>query len=263
MLCLPAAGSALILRAVEPGSTERLRAAIDYDGVDATDVERFNLTIQRVDPRSGRIVDQEILRGLDCRAESGDFVVDRLLTSQLARVDQPGRLVDRSRRWPAATATRRTGSFRRRPVPTAMNCPTTTSWGRAPAGQASLRSIPWRTRPRVPAAARPRGGQRPGRRAGGSNVLPAARRDTDRRPSRGLAFGGGGCDGPARARPPKHQCNDLIFRGSRRILVKPWARGGWPAERWPACCAGRTAVTVRLRATMPSNSSVRCRPRSN
>ena len=89
MLCLPAAGSALILRALEPGSTERLRAAIDYDGFDEADVERFNLTIQRVDPASGRVVDQEIFRGLSCRAESGDFVVDRLLASQLLRAAEP------------------------------------------------------------------------------------------------------------------------------------------------------------------------------
>jgi hypothetical protein len=34
MLCLPASGSALVLRAVEPGSTERVRAAIDFDGID-------------------------------------------------------------------------------------------------------------------------------------------------------------------------------------------------------------------------------------
>ena len=36
MLCLPASGSALVLRAVEPGSTEQIRAAVDYDGVDET-----------------------------------------------------------------------------------------------------------------------------------------------------------------------------------------------------------------------------------
>ena len=35
LLCLPASGSALVLRAMEPGSTERVRAAVDYDGISA------------------------------------------------------------------------------------------------------------------------------------------------------------------------------------------------------------------------------------
>ena len=34
MICLPASGSALVLRALEPGSTESIRAAVDYDGID-------------------------------------------------------------------------------------------------------------------------------------------------------------------------------------------------------------------------------------
>lgn len=92
MLCLPAYGSALVLKAIEPGSTERLRAAVDYDGCDATDSERFNLTIQRIDPQTGRVIDQEIFRGLDWCVDADDFVVDRLLASQLARVGEP---------WPA------------------------------------------------------------------------------------------------------------------------------------------------------------------
>jgi len=33
MLCLPAKDSALVLRSLEPGSTEFIRAAVDYDGV--------------------------------------------------------------------------------------------------------------------------------------------------------------------------------------------------------------------------------------
>ncbi len=92
MLCLPASGSALILRAVECGSSERLRAAVDYDGIDAADAEHFNLTLQRLDPGSGRVVDQEMFRALSFCAEAPDFVVDRLQDSELARVDHP---------WPA------------------------------------------------------------------------------------------------------------------------------------------------------------------
>jgi hypothetical protein len=40
MICLPAKGGFLVLRALEPGSTENIRAAIDYDGIDAKDERR-------------------------------------------------------------------------------------------------------------------------------------------------------------------------------------------------------------------------------
>ena len=58
MICLPASGSALVLRAVEPGSTELIRAAIDFDGIDDDNDELFNLTLQRVNPASGLVEDQ-------------------------------------------------------------------------------------------------------------------------------------------------------------------------------------------------------------
>ena len=89
MICLPASGSALVLRAVEPGSTERLRAAVDYDRIDAGDDEHFNLTVQRVDAESGLVCDQEIFRNVSYRAESENFVGDRLLSSSLVRVESP------------------------------------------------------------------------------------------------------------------------------------------------------------------------------
>jgi uncharacterized protein len=89
MLCLPASGSALVLRATEPGSSERLRAAVDYDGIDEADTEHFNLTLQRLDPGNGRVVEQEMYRGLGYRADAADSVVDRLQGSELARVDHP------------------------------------------------------------------------------------------------------------------------------------------------------------------------------
>ena len=88
MLCLPASGSALVLRAVEPGSTERIRAAIDYDGI-ADDAEHFNLTLQRVDPGSGMIVDQEMFRNLSHDPDTDNFVANVLTTSSIARVEQP------------------------------------------------------------------------------------------------------------------------------------------------------------------------------
>ena len=89
MLCLPASGSALVLRAVEPGSTEYIRAAVDYDGIDEDDDALFNLTLQRVDPASGHIIDQETYRRASYREDDGEFIGDSLLTSALARIEQP------------------------------------------------------------------------------------------------------------------------------------------------------------------------------
>jgi phage tail sheath protein FI len=87
MLCLPASGSALVLRTVEPGSTERVRAAIDFDGID--DDELFNLTLQRIDPATGHVMDQELFRHADYREDADNFIADLLLTSKLARVEHP------------------------------------------------------------------------------------------------------------------------------------------------------------------------------
>ena len=89
MLCLPAQGSGLVLRAVEPGSTERIRASVDYDGIDDDNDELFNLTIQRVDPANGFIVDQEMFRNLSYREDAETFVADMLLSSAMVAVEQP------------------------------------------------------------------------------------------------------------------------------------------------------------------------------
>ncbi|MEE4163811.1 MAG: hypothetical protein V2I25_15015 [Woeseiaceae bacterium] len=87
MLCLPASGSALVLRALEPGSTETLRAAVDYDAVRADD--EFNLTLQRLDRATGFLLDQEYFARVSYREDSGRFVLDALLSSEMARVDRP------------------------------------------------------------------------------------------------------------------------------------------------------------------------------
>ena len=87
MLCLPASGSALVLRAVEPGSTEQIRAAVDFDGID--DDEQFNLTLQRIDPETGLVIDQEMFRHANYREDADGFIADMLLTSTLACVEQP------------------------------------------------------------------------------------------------------------------------------------------------------------------------------
>ncbi len=92
MICIPASGSALVLRALEPGSTECIRAAVDYDGIDDDNDEHFNLTLQRIDAGTGLILDQEIFRQvshLDNVNDSGDFVGDELLKSSLVRIEHP------------------------------------------------------------------------------------------------------------------------------------------------------------------------------
>ena len=88
MICLPAIGGVLVLHALEPGSTERIRAAIDYDGIDI-DEQRFNLTIQRVSPDSGLVADQEIYRQLTCQEGESGLIGDELLSSSLVSAQLP------------------------------------------------------------------------------------------------------------------------------------------------------------------------------
>ncbi len=87
LVCLPAGGSALVLRAVQPGSSERIRAAVDYDAID--DDVHFNLTLQRIDPQSGLVTDQEIYRQLGFEAHDDAFVGDALAASAIARMELP------------------------------------------------------------------------------------------------------------------------------------------------------------------------------
>lgn len=99
LLCLPANGSALVLRAREPGSSEAIRAAVDFDRIADGDTDSFNLTLQRLDPATGFVVDQEICEGASWRADSDAFIGDFLASSRIARLEKP---------WPL-----------RRPEPTA------------------------------------------------------------------------------------------------------------------------------------------------
>ena len=84
-LNLPGPAGALGLSAVEPGSTEMLRAAVDYDGI--ADEERFNLAIQRLAPQSGLIIDQELYAGVSLFASSEDYLGDALAASALVRLE--------------------------------------------------------------------------------------------------------------------------------------------------------------------------------
>jgi len=89
MIALPASGGVLVLYAAEPGSTENIRAAVDYDGIESSDDEYFNLVIQRIAPDTGLILDQEIFSRVSCRDTSRNFIGSALLGSLLARVQMP------------------------------------------------------------------------------------------------------------------------------------------------------------------------------
>jgi len=106
-LSLPAAGGTLTLVALNPGSREYLRASVDYDGLAALDVDRFNLVVQRVrTPGSELVEDQEIYRRLTVTPGSERFVTDALLQSGLVRVHGavPERRPDRSAGGPGGVA---------------------------------------------------------------------------------------------------------------------------------------------------------------
>ena len=91
---LPTRGAPLRLHARNPGSRERLRVSVDYDGV-ADDADAFNLTIQRLDFASGRIADQEIFRALSPRADARRFIGRALEASAVVRPGTSAAGVDR------------------------------------------------------------------------------------------------------------------------------------------------------------------------
>jgi Bacteriophage tail sheath protein len=106
-LTLPAAGGALTLRALNPGSREYLRASVDYDGLSAAEDDCFNLVVQRVrTPGSELVEDQEIYRRVSVAAGSSRFVTDVLLKSSLVRVHgaAPAYRPDRSAGGPGGVA---------------------------------------------------------------------------------------------------------------------------------------------------------------
>ncbi len=89
MICLPAVGGVLVLRAIEPGSAESIRVAVDYDGIPGQEDTLFNLTLQRVAPDTGLVLDQEIFRKLTCEPYRERSVDDVLVGSSLVRVQEP------------------------------------------------------------------------------------------------------------------------------------------------------------------------------
>jgi phage tail sheath protein FI len=86
-LTLPAAGQALTLIGRAPGTREYLRAAVDYDGIDEHETDRFNLVVQRVRaPGSELVEEQESFRRLSILPDSERSVFGALAESRLVRV---------------------------------------------------------------------------------------------------------------------------------------------------------------------------------
>ena len=85
-LDLPAGAGWLRLRGLEPGTREYLRASVDHDGVDSSDLQRFNLVVQRVRmPGTEQIEEQEIHRRLSVNAADDRYAGDVLAQSRLVR----------------------------------------------------------------------------------------------------------------------------------------------------------------------------------
>ncbi|MEN7341701.1 MAG: hypothetical protein AAAFM81_02115 [Pseudomonadota bacterium] len=83
LLALPSDAGDFVLRLVNPGSGEYVRASVDYDGID--DERLFNLTLQRINPDGNRILDQEIHPRLSVDPDSGAWYFTALAESALAR----------------------------------------------------------------------------------------------------------------------------------------------------------------------------------
>ena len=87
ILSIPCERGALVLTAVDPGSTENIRASVDYDRIG--DAEHFNLTVQRVSQATAMGIDQEIHNRVSCQPDSQRHVADVLADSDLVRVKLP------------------------------------------------------------------------------------------------------------------------------------------------------------------------------
>ena len=85
-IVLPTDGRPMRLVAVNPGSGERVRASVDYDGIGG-EPHLFNLTVQRLDPHERQITDQEIHSALSTREADARYVGRQLESSALLRLD--------------------------------------------------------------------------------------------------------------------------------------------------------------------------------
>jgi hypothetical protein len=104
-LTLRAGARELKLVGLNPGSREYLRASVDYDGIGAHELDRFNLVVQRLRATPSELIeDQEIFRRLSINPHSERCVTAVLSESQLVRVSGslPSERPERSDRSPHA-----------------------------------------------------------------------------------------------------------------------------------------------------------------
>ncbi len=86
-LSLPAGAAVLELRALQPGTREFLRAAVDYDNIPDHDGLQFNLTVQRVRVQdTEQVDDQEIYRRVSVDPSAERYVARLLADSNLVRL---------------------------------------------------------------------------------------------------------------------------------------------------------------------------------
>ncbi|MEO7387485.1 MAG: hypothetical protein ABIX37_11160, partial [Gammaproteobacteria bacterium] len=86
-LTLPGPGGTLELDAVNPGPLEYLRATVDYDGIPASDLWRFNISVQRIrSPANPLVEEQEIWRSVTVATDDEGFIGDVLAGSTLLRL---------------------------------------------------------------------------------------------------------------------------------------------------------------------------------
>ena len=86
-LSLPCGPQTLSLLGVSPGTREYLRAAVDYDGIAASETDRFNLVVQRLRAAGTELIeDQEIFQRATLRPGAERSLPELLSNSELVRV---------------------------------------------------------------------------------------------------------------------------------------------------------------------------------
>ena len=84
---LPGASGSLVLKALNPGPLECLRASVDYDGISAHEPDCFNLVIQRLRSASEPLVEeQEIFRKVSLNKGDERYLGHALLQSTLVQM---------------------------------------------------------------------------------------------------------------------------------------------------------------------------------
>ncbi len=86
-LSLRCADGVLTLIGLQPGTREYLRAAVDYDGIDPAETDRFNLVVQRLRAAGTELIEeQEIFRRVTLRGGAERSLPDLLTASRLVRL---------------------------------------------------------------------------------------------------------------------------------------------------------------------------------